>query len=174
MGLSFGSNLTPAKLLGGTMIWDFDLKTSKHFLLIVALAVSASAQKSPSISAFFNNDRLKAEPLQDHPIEFHDRFVIVTGYWVSESKDPSKALVFPMMVRITCHRAEKVCREASVTLKPAPGVILIQDMAETEYDITTWDEHGLTASYGGDEVFDKCQSHVLSVGFESGATSVSD
>src|SRR5262249_9873328 len=103
-----------------------------------------------------------------------DRLVIVSGYWVSESKEPSKALAFPMMVSITCQRGEKICREASVTLKPAPGVILIQDIAETEYDITRWDEHGLVASYGGGDAFDRCQTHVLIIGFESGATSVSD
>ena len=156
------------------MIWDFNLKKGKTLGLIAALALTASAQKSPSLSAIFTNDRLKAQPLKDYPIEFHDRFVAVSGYWVPESKDPSKALAFPMMVRISCTRPEKVCREASVTLKPAPGVILIQDMAETEYEISTWDEHGLVASYGGDEVFDRCQTHVLTIGFDSGTTSVSD
>jgi hypothetical protein len=156
------------------MILVSALAKSKCPVLVIALALGATAQKSPSLSALFSNDRLKAQPLKDYPIEFHDRFVAVSGYWVSESKDPSKALAFPMMVRISCTRAEKVCREASVTLKPAPGVILIQDMAETEYEISTWDEHGLVASHGGDEVFDRCESHVLTIGFNSGATSVSD
>lgn len=49
----------------------------------------------------------------------------------------------------------------------------IQDLDTTIYDIDQWDEHGLTASYGGDEP-SRCQRHVLTLDFDSGAVSVSD
>jgi hypothetical protein len=123
----------------------------------------------------FQNDRLKAEAFKDAPIkELHDYMVLVSGHWVAESKDPSKALVFPMQVKIICTHSEKLCKELSVTLAPAPGMVLIQDIDETDYDATAWDDHGLIASYGGDEASSTCQSHVLTIGFDSGAVSVSD
>jgi hypothetical protein len=142
--------------------------------VLVSSALCASAQESHSISSAFHNDRLKALVLKDMPIT-GDSFVrVVSGLWISESKDPAKALVFPQQVKITCTHSDKSCKEWSVTLGPVQGMVSVTDVDETEYDVDTWDAHGLIASFGGGEGFSRCQRHVLTMDFDSGAVSVSD
>jgi hypothetical protein len=67
----------------------------------------------------------------------------------------------------------KECTEISVTLGVVIVSVSIEDLDTTTYNIDKWDEHGLTASYGGDES-SRCQRHVLTIDFDSGAVSVSD
>jgi hypothetical protein len=55
-------------------------------------------------------------------------------------------------------------------------VVPLSPLDEIRADVVCtdkWDEHGLTASYGGDES-SRCQRHVLTIDFDSGAASVSD
>jgi hypothetical protein len=98
---------------------------------------------------------------------------VASGFWVSESSDPKKALVLPQQVKILCSKFLKECTEISVTLSPVPTLVGIEGVDNTIYDIDQRDDHGLTASYGGDES-SRCQRHVLTMDFESGAVSVSD
>lgn len=145
------------------------MKTSASVLLSLALTtVLAHAQNVPS---FLQNDRLKAITLPDRPITGSDHFRTVSGVWVSESKDPQKKLVFPLQVKIECH--DKACVEIIVTIAPVKGMVSIQDIDTETYEVNTWDSHGLVASYGGDE-YSRCQRHVLTMEFASGAVSVSD
>jgi hypothetical protein len=94
---------------------------SVAFLIFVALALSVSAQQSSSTSAVFHNERLKTLALKDSPVTGDNYERVVSGFWVSESKDPTKTLVFPMQVKITCTRSDKSCKELSVTLGPHSG-----------------------------------------------------
>ena len=63
--------------------------------------------------------------------------------------------------------------EIAVTLAAVKGMVSVQDIDTEEYDIDSWDKHGLIASYGGDPAA-PCQRHDLTMNFESGAVSVSD
>ena len=97
--------------------------------------------------------------------------------WVSESKDPPKEIVFPEQVKIICTKSENTCEELKVILEPISGVVFI-DTDKTIWQITSWDAHGLLASYGPDisasAASERCNRHVLTMSFASGAVSTSD
>jgi hypothetical protein len=142
--------------------------------ITTSLGVSGNAQES--WGTVFKNERLKAITLPDRTIVASSRYATVEGIWVPESKEPSKALVFPQQVRIDCHAYgsdERRCTEITVMLAPARGVVAIGDIDTAEYNVDTWDGHGLVASYGGD-TSSKCQRHVLTMDFQSGAVSLAD
>jgi hypothetical protein len=148
-------------------------------LVLVILSIASSAQEkktqSENFSAVFHNERLKTYTLKDISITGDNYIRLVSGIWIPESKDPSKALVFPQQVKITCRHSDKTCTEIIVTLAPVPGMVSVQDIDDSEYDVNSWDAHGLLASYGGDEgSASPCQRHVLTMDFDSGAVSVSD
>jgi hypothetical protein len=129
-----------------------------------------------SWSVVFHNSRLKTAILPGPPILMelnHSFTTLATGFWAPESNDPSKALVLPQQVRIWCDKVLKECTEISVTLGPTPDLVSVQELNSTSYGVDKWDEHGLTASYGGDFP-SLCQRHVLAVDFDSGAVSVTD
>jgi hypothetical protein len=140
-------------------------------LTIFALVLGASAQQK--LSTAFHNERLKTITYPDSAIVGSDHSRLVTGFWVSESKDPSKALVFPQQVSIRCSHYNKECVEIGVTLAPVKDMVSIQDIDTTTYDVDKWDANGLTASFDGDPS-SRCQRHVLTMDFESGAVSVAD
>jgi len=145
-------------------------------IILAALTVASSAQekKPDNFSAVFHNERLKALSLPDHSIAGDSHSRLVSGFWVSESKDPTKTLVFPQQVRIRCMAYNKTCTETSVTIAPTPQVVSITEIDDEDYDINRWDAHGLLASHGGDVSASPCQRHVLTMDFDSGAVSVSD
>jgi hypothetical protein len=162
-------------LAGGSAMQGI-LKTAAGVVAFAAfLSVPGNAQES--WGAVFHNERVKTITYPDRPIDASSRHVTIEGIWVSESKEPSKALVFPQQVRINCltyGSDEKRCTEITLTLAPAKGVVGIGYIDTREWDIDTSDAHGLVASYGGDDISDKCQRHVLTIAFESGAVSVAD
>jgi hypothetical protein len=124
----------------------------------------------------FHNDRLKTLVIPGPPLlkeKSYSFTAFASGIWASESNDPKKALVLPMQVKLWCSKNSKVCTETSVTLGAVPTLVSIEDMDNTDYDVDKWDEHGLTASYGGNET-SRCQRHVLTIDFDSGAVSVAD
>ena len=142
--------------------------------LVCILIAGASAQQK-TLTSMFHNDRLKTVTLTDGPITGDINMRVVSGFWTAESSDPSKALVFPQQVKITCtHLGLNTCHELIITLAAAVGVVAVQDVDEEEYAIDSWDAHGLVASYGGSEGDSRCQRHVLTMDFDSGAVSVSD
>lgn len=148
------------------------MKTSASLLL--SLVLSGVVAHARSMTSFLQNDRLKTITLPDRLIMGSDRSRFVSGFWVSESKDLQKKLVFPQQVKIECHNyASKECVEIIVTIAPVKGMVSIQDIDTETYDVNTWDSRGLVASYGGDES-SRCQRHVLTMEFASGAVSVSD
>jgi hypothetical protein len=139
----------------------------------------ADTEKAKPSSNAFHNERLKRAELKDYPIEtFRDTLVIVDGMWVSESKDPTKEIVFPEQVKIICTNSEKTCEEMKVILGPMSGVIFIDSIEQTIWPITSWDKNGLLASYGPEisasAASDRCHRHVLAMTFASGAVSTSD
>lgn len=96
---------------------------------IIALAVCASAQeKTAPISSIFHNERLKTQVIKDIPITGDINVRIVSGFWVSESKDPSKTLVFPQQVKLICTHGVSTCQELIITLAPTVGMVAIQDV----------------------------------------------
>jgi hypothetical protein len=134
------------------------------------------AQTKGGLSGFLHNDRLKFNSLPDRPITGNSRSRVVEGAWISESSSSDKALVFPQYVHITCEslRGDSKCIELSVTLAPTKILVGIQELNTQEYAIDRWDDKGLIASYGGDELDSECQRHVLTMDFGSGAVTVSD
>lgn len=144
-------------------------------LLVSASAQEKSTQKPDGLASFLHNDHLKLNALKDSPIIGDINARIVTGVWLPESGDPSKNLVFPQQVRIRCTHYDKTCKELNVTLGPGPGLVAINELDDEEYNVDSWDAHGLVASYGGEEISGSpCQRHVLTMDFESGAVSLSD
>jgi hypothetical protein len=96
--------------------------------------------------------------------------------WIPESDDPEKGLAFPEQVSINCSRYRDQageCIELSVQLGVLPNIVGLQDPESTTYEVDSWDEAGLVAAYGGDEL-SPCRRHVLTMDFASGAVSVSD
>jgi hypothetical protein len=143
--------------------------------VVTALSATVLIQGQTSSGAF-HNDRLKTLVLPGPPLVKTNSYsysAVASGIWFSESSDPKKALVLPQQVKILCSKAAKECTEISVTLGPVPTLVSVEDVDNTTYDVDKWDDHGLTASYGGDES-SRCQRHVLTVDFDSGAVSVSD
>lgn len=160
-------------------------------LLILAVTSGASAQSIPEAKQQadtrrvmpapnpFRNDRLKRSEGKDSPIKsFHDTRVIVDGMWVPESKDPAREIVLPEQVEIICTHSEMTCEEMKVTLGPTAGVVFIDSIGQTVWTVTSWDGHGLLASYGPEvsalAASDRCHRHVLAMTFSSGAISTSD
>jgi hypothetical protein len=148
--------------------------------IVVAVAVSGNAQekapkKESSLASVLHNDRLKVNALKDSPIVGGTNDRVAEGVWLPESGDPSKNLVFPQQAKIYCTRHNKSCREINVTIGAGPGLVAINELDDEEYDVDSWDTHGLVASYGGDDISGSpCQRHVLTMEFESGAVSLSD
>jgi hypothetical protein len=160
-------------------------------LLFLSMTITAPAQsvgetnkqsdkdKGKPPSNPFRNERLKRREDKDYPIEtFHNTRVIVDGMWVPESKDPAKEIVFPEQVEIICTHSEMTCEEMKVILGPMSGVVFIDSIDQTIWPITSWDDHGLLASYGPEisasAASERCNRHVLAMTFASGAVSTSD
>lgn len=169
------SNLSPAKL---TEIQDRCRKWAETHPKIHFFDVREFSQPAKSLSSVFSNDRLKRGELKDYPITGDDQWRGVGGMWVMESKGPEKALLFPEQVRITCSNSDKTCRELSVTLGVMGGLVEIMGPDEKIWQINSWDEHGLLATYDADPsanaLSEKCHRHVLSMSFASGVVSTSD
>jgi len=146
-------------------------------LMMTGAAIPAAAQPGKTnTEVLFHNERLKALTLPDMAITGSRTYRMVEGIWVPESKDPGKALVFPQQVKIECHNYgvdDRKCLEITVSLAAVKTMVSVQDIDTEEYDIDSWDEHGLIASYGGD-IPAQCQRHVLTMSFESGTVSLAD
>lgn len=130
-------------------------------------------------SSFWHNDHLKTVVHGDqHILHFGDDQLSVTGIWLPDSGDPSRARLFPEQGRITCIKSEKVCKELLVTLGPDPVSVTIDDVDETDYDIVSWDKSGLTATLGpflwSTKPADRCLRHVLTMDFQSNAVLLTD
>ena len=126
-----------------------------------------------------SNERLKKIEFEDRPIDVAYGLASADGMWLQESNDPQKALIFPEQVDVSCDKSTKTCRELTVTLGPAGGMVSIMSPEEKDWPIISWDTHGLLASYGPDNsksaaASEKCHSHVLTMTFISGAVSTSD
>lgn len=161
-----------------------NVMTIAKILALLLIAIQLQQQSTPqpqtptapTSAGTFHNDRLKTLVLPGPPLTKKSSYAfsaLASGFWVPESKDPHKALVLPLQVRIWCSKSAQECTETSVTLGPVPSMVAVSDIDDTVYDVDKWDEHGLTASYGGDES-SRCQRHVLTIDFDSGAVSVSD
>ncbi len=150
----------------------------KKLVVVFLVLVVVSSGVCGNAQSLFSNDRLKVLTLPTRPIIGDVDYRTVDGIWVPESKDPGKKLVFPLQVKINCHNFgdnDRKCVEIVVALAPVAMMVSVQDIDSEEYDIDRWDAHGLIASYGGGEgLSSRCQRHVLTMNFESGAVSVSD
>ncbi len=146
-------------------------------MFALGFCVSSSAQTNSGLAELFHNGRLKLLSLPDRPVDGDSHHRIVDGVWVSESSGPDKQLVFPQQVEIECENwasDSRKCVEFGVTLSPTKAVVGIGELYKNEYGIDRWDDQGLIASYGGEELDSACQRHVLTMHFASGAVSVSD
>jgi hypothetical protein len=152
------------------------MKKKRILVLLMAVLAAAIVIQGQTSSGTFHNARLKTFVHHGPPLlkkQSYSFSVLASGFWVPESNDPAKALVLPQQVMISCSKNAKECTEISVTLGVVPTLVSVQDIDNTTYEVDKWDDHGLTASYGGD-VVSRCQRHVLTMDFDSGAVSVSD
>lgn len=89
------------------------------------------------------------------------------GFWQSTSTSKDKQLVFPIAVKISCDRGEKVCREvdAAVQLGILEPILL-------EYEVSTWTGTGIVA----DDVDEgECGiGHRLAIDFKGNSVTVTD
>ena len=146
--------------------------------VVLALALSGDGQQGKPLSGVFHNDRLKRAELNDYEITGDSRWRRVSGMWVPESNNPANNLLFLEQVTITCTQPSRTCEELKIIFEPLGGLIFIDGVDETTWQITSWDEHGLLATYDADPsanaASEKCHRHVLSMSFVSGAVSTSD
>jgi hypothetical protein len=150
-----------------------------RLLLFLLLAPCALGQKAQSFSGALRNERLKRLEFKDTAILGDDQLRTVSGMWVPDWEDnPAKALVFPEQVKITCTHSLKTCQELKVTLGQTKGIISVQDIDETIWQISSWDSRGLRAAHDPDPstvpTSDRCHRRVLAMNFVSGAVSTSD
>ena len=140
-----------------------------YIAVVVLPFVSGNAQEKTSpqkggLASIFHNDHLKINAMKDSPIVGGVNSRLVEGVWLPGAADPSKNLVFPQQVKIYCTRYNKICMELNVTIGPAPGLVAINELDDEEYNVDSWDAHGLVASYGGDDISGSpCQRHVLTM-----------
>jgi hypothetical protein len=146
--------------------------------VVLVLALGSEGQQGKSLSRVFHNDRLKRGELKDYEITGDSQWRSVSGMWVPESNDPANDLLFPEQVTITCTQHSRTCQEMKVTLGVMAGIVTIEDIGQTIWQINSWDEHGLLAAYDTDPsanaASERCHRHVLSMSFASGAVSTSD
>jgi hypothetical protein len=146
--------------------------------VVLALTLGSAGQQGKSPSRAYHNDRLKRAELDDHEVIGNSQWRNVSGMWVPESNDLANELLFLEQVTINCERPTRTCKELKITLEPIGGVIFIDGVDETIWQINSWDEHGLLAAYDADPsataVSERCHRHVLSMSFTSGAVSTSD
>jgi hypothetical protein len=146
-------------------------------LLLLSIGPStANRLWGQTSSGVFHNERLKTLVLPGPPLLKEKSYsfgALASGFWAPDSDDPKKALVLPQQVKIWCSNSSKECTEISVTLGPVKEMVGISDIDTTTYDVDKWDVHGLTASFGGG-ASSRCQRHVLTIDFDSGAVSVND
>lgn len=89
------------------------------------------------------------------------------GFWQSTSTSKDKQLVFPIAVKISCDRGEKICRETYATVQL--GVLSADS---TEYEVSSWNEKGVIAD---DTDEGECGiAHRLSIDFKSNSVTVTD
>jgi len=147
--------------------------------VVLVLALSGVGQQAKPLSGVFHNDRLKRAEDPDYEITGDGQWRRVSGMWVPESDHPANDLLFKEQVTIACDRPSSTCKELKIILEPFGGLIFIDGIEETTWQITSWDEHGLLATYDADPsanaaASEKCHRHVLSMSFASGAVSASD
>ena len=145
--------------------------------VFLALLISSTGQERKP-SDVFRNDMLKRGEQPDRAVIGDNQWREVSGMWVLESNNPEAALLFPEQVTIICTQPEKSCRELKVTMGVMAGLVDIEGPDETIWQINSWDQNGLLASYDVDSsafaASEKCHRHVLSMSFASGAVSTSD
>lgn len=159
-------------------------------LLILPMTVAASTQsigeankqadkeKAKPSSNAYRNERLKRAELPDYEITGDNQWRSVSGMWVAEASHPESDLLFPEQVTINCTQPSRTCQELKIVFEPTGGLIFVDGVDETTWQITSWDKHGLLATYDADAsanaASEKCHRHVLSMSFASGAVSTSD
>lgn len=128
------------------------------------------------MSGVFGNDRFKLMNYEQHAIDA--AYPHAEGVWIEDSGNPDRTLVFPQQVSLRCYNFgadERGCDETGVTFSVTKISITVQELFQQHYQIDNWDKHGLSASYGGGESDkSRCQKHVLTMNFDSGAVSVAD
>lgn len=148
------------------------MKMKKIFVLLVSLSLlgcSRGPQWSESttvVHAAEMSTWTKTEiPLTVHHDELPgDGSAFAQGFWQSTSSETDKQLVFPIAVRISCDREEKVCREADASVQLG---ILQPELIE--YDISSWTRAGIVA-----DDTDDCNRHSLAIDFKTNSVTVTD
>jgi hypothetical protein len=123
------------------------------------------------LSDLFRNARLKIKEGEPRPLDVVGDYAFASGIWIAEV--PGNDLVVPEQVSISCNAPDKSCSVLRVRLIVNPRNIELEEPDETDFNIMSWDAHGLLATYGPDQV-DKCHRSVLSMSFASGDVSLSD
>ncbi len=97
----------------------------------------------------------------------YDDLVLVHGFWQSTSSSKERQLVFPIAVKIECHREQRVCREAD-----AQVFMGLLEPELLEYTISTWTRTGIVA----DDIDEGACAigHRLVIDFKSNSVTLTD
>lgn len=103
---------------------------------------------------------------------YHDKSrayesALAEGFWQSTSPNKDKQLVFPIVVKLSCYRDEKMCRESDAAVQLG---ILQSDLLL--YDVSAWTDDGIVAD---DQDEGECGiGHRLAIDFKTNSVTVTD
>ena len=132
----------------------------------------AKAPVKDGFPDLFRNVRLKIKEDKLQPVAGNDKIRVAWGVWMPEV--PGNDLISPEQVSISCNATESLVACCGSGLRVSPWGIELEKPDETDFNIISWDARGLLATYGPDQVVDKCHRSVLSMSFASGEVSLSD
>ena len=154
-------------------------------LALLSLAGCHSAAPTPqeqqaAVMKEFHNDHIKrteigASPLVIMPNGDFD----ADGIWIPEPDDKAHQLIYPEQTRIICNKGDQNCLEMQLTFTAVgDNFVMVNGPEETIWPIKSWNKTSLLAGYGPlpmlSKLSEKCESHVLSIVFESGTVTTSD
>jgi hypothetical protein len=159
-------------------------RTSTLILASLFLAGCRSApmpqQKEANVLKVLHNNHIKRHEL-DTPalIVDSDGSLDADGIWIPEPDDKAHQLIYPEQTRIVCNKGEENCLEMELSFTAVgDDFVMVNGPEEILWPIKSWDKKSLLAEYGPFprllKLSDQCESHVLSIVFESGTVTTSD
>ncbi|MGD1108459.1 MAG: hypothetical protein ABR865_15570 [Terracidiphilus sp.] len=137
-------------------------------------------QKETNLLKLIHNDHIKRfEVAIPSLIVEPDGSLDADGIWIPEPDDKAHQLIYPEQARIICNKGEQSCLEMQLSFTSVGNeFVMVNGPEETIWPIKSWDKTSLLAEYGpfpmSSKLSDKCESHVLSIMFASGAVTTSD
>jgi hypothetical protein len=159
-----------------------NLNAALALLLIVGCHSAAPTlhEKQAAALKFLRNDHIKRKEISAPALIVEtDGSLDASGIWIPEPDDKTHQLVYPEQTRIICNKGEQNCLEMQLSFTSVGNdFVMVDGPEETIWPIKSWDKKSLLAEYGPlpmlSKLSEKCESHVLSIVFESGTVTTSD